>query len=200
MASTGILFRRANKADFIIDPPVDGEMVYAIDTDEFGRLKGSDIIWGNFEVKPQKINVSIDTNGTGDNSQEFTIAEIPTNSTRLSYDFIMIRGWRKDHADGKIDSQSGRVIIPAMDDTFQSLDKKIRFIGGAYSDDKMQFRMSIELNATLDKYLIKLRQFTVYETGEYIDADDYFIIDGWIEYSQEPNTYGLTTNAFTPGG
>ena len=45
MAQTGILQRRGLKADLITNPPIDGEIVYATDTDEHGWVKNGVLYW-----------------------------------------------------------------------------------------------------------------------------------------------------------
>jgi len=52
MALTGIIQRRNLKLVLTGTPPIEGEIVYATDTDEFGWLaaNGVDIIWTNFET------------------------------------------------------------------------------------------------------------------------------------------------------
>lgn len=42
---TGILLRKNTKAFFTSNPPLEGELVYAEDTDEIGSLSGTEVIW-----------------------------------------------------------------------------------------------------------------------------------------------------------
>jgi len=56
MADTGILFRRGLKLNLIVDPPLVGEIVYAIDTNEHGWLEvdtngDAQLKWGNLVNK-----------------------------------------------------------------------------------------------------------------------------------------------------
>jgi len=65
MASTGILFRRAIKAELELNPPVIGEVVYALDTDEYGRLKDGNIIWTKlFEYQEFDVELNLGNNYT----------------------------------------------------------------------------------------------------------------------------------------
>lgn len=45
MANTGILYRRNSKANLIADPPILGEIVFAIDTEEYGALVNNQLMW-----------------------------------------------------------------------------------------------------------------------------------------------------------
>lgn len=47
MASTGIIFRRDTKANLLLNPPVQGEIVFAVDTNEFGTLLEGSVIWND---------------------------------------------------------------------------------------------------------------------------------------------------------
>jgi len=45
MAITGIILRRNTKEYLINNPPVIGEIVFAIDTEEYGALENNILIW-----------------------------------------------------------------------------------------------------------------------------------------------------------
>ena len=45
MALTGILFRRDTKANLKLEQPIEGEVVYATDTKEYGATVGNSLIW-----------------------------------------------------------------------------------------------------------------------------------------------------------
>ena len=53
MADTGIIYRRDSKARLSAEPPLDGEVVYATDTQEYGALVGNVIVW-----RPHKNNIT----------------------------------------------------------------------------------------------------------------------------------------------
>jgi len=48
MASTGIIQRRDLKLNLISDPPLIGEIVFALDTKEFGTIIDGTLTWRNF--------------------------------------------------------------------------------------------------------------------------------------------------------
>lgn len=50
MASTGILQRRDIKANLLANPPIDGEIVYATDTDEHGFVNGGVLYWKKMDM------------------------------------------------------------------------------------------------------------------------------------------------------
>jgi hypothetical protein len=52
MATTGIFLRRDTKANLIIDPPLVGEIVFALDTSEYGVLHNTEVIWRNTFAGP----------------------------------------------------------------------------------------------------------------------------------------------------
>ena len=52
MALTGILFRRDTKAALINNPPVDGEVVLATDTNEYGATLNGELIWREMFTGP----------------------------------------------------------------------------------------------------------------------------------------------------
>jgi len=77
MALTGIIQRRDVKLVLTGTPPIEGEIVYATDTDEFGWLasNGVDIIWTNFET-PNSIdwgNINGDINLQADLQAELNL-------------------------------------------------------------------------------------------------------------------------------
>lgn len=45
MADTGIFFRRATKENLLLEPPAAGEIVFAIDTEEFGSFVNGQVQW-----------------------------------------------------------------------------------------------------------------------------------------------------------
>ena len=49
MASTGIIQRRRSKLDLIADPPIEGELVFAMDSLELGMMLEGQVIWRKFE-------------------------------------------------------------------------------------------------------------------------------------------------------
>jgi len=63
MAQTGILQRRDIKANLIANPPIDGEIVYATDTDEHGFVNNGTLYWKKFDML-QPI-VTVDAPPTG---------------------------------------------------------------------------------------------------------------------------------------
>jgi len=48
MALTGVIQRRNSKAFLIQNPPRVGEIVYSLDTDEYGSLQNGSLIWRKF--------------------------------------------------------------------------------------------------------------------------------------------------------
>jgi len=56
MASTGIIQRRYAKHELIANPPLVGEVVFALDTEEFGTLINGDIVWKAFEDIIKSVN------------------------------------------------------------------------------------------------------------------------------------------------
>ena len=64
--STGILLRRNTKANLIAVPPVEGEQVFALDTQEIGMLKNNVLTWSEFDKAPVVTN----TTTGGDNTVE----------------------------------------------------------------------------------------------------------------------------------
>jgi len=61
MALTGVIQRRGPKASLIQNPPRVGEIVYSLDTDEYGSLQYGSLIWRKFNE-----NVSSVAGKTGD--------------------------------------------------------------------------------------------------------------------------------------
>lgn len=45
MAETGIIYRRDSKANLILDPPIIGEVVFALDTEEYGAIEAGGLVW-----------------------------------------------------------------------------------------------------------------------------------------------------------
>ena len=68
MATTGIIQRRDIKSKLILDPPLIGEIVYAIDTQEFGTIIDSTLVWRKW-VNPDLTPV-ISTTNPGVNDDE----------------------------------------------------------------------------------------------------------------------------------
>jgi len=66
--SKGILLRRATKAILIDTPPIEGEQVFALDTQEIGMLKNGVLTWSEFDKAP------IITNNT---TAASSVVEIP---------------------------------------------------------------------------------------------------------------------------
>jgi len=56
MASTGIIQRRYAKHELIANPPLVGELVFAIDTQEFGTLINQKIVWRTFKDSVESVN------------------------------------------------------------------------------------------------------------------------------------------------
>jgi len=56
MATTGIIQRRGFKSSLIANPPLTGEIVYALDTEEFGTIKNGVLIWRKFESSIISVN------------------------------------------------------------------------------------------------------------------------------------------------
>jgi len=56
MASTGIIQRRYLKHELIASPPLVGEVVFALDTEEFGTLINNDIVWRKFDDVVKSVN------------------------------------------------------------------------------------------------------------------------------------------------
>ncbi len=56
MANTGVVHRRALKHNLISLPPFRGEVVYAIDTDEYGTLVNGILTWKKFIDEVQSVN------------------------------------------------------------------------------------------------------------------------------------------------
>ncbi len=56
MASTGIIQRRYNKHELIANPPLIGEIVFALDTEEFGTIINGEIVWKSFEDLVKSVN------------------------------------------------------------------------------------------------------------------------------------------------
>ncbi len=66
--NTGILFRRANKAELELNPPVEGKMIYALDTDEFGRFKDNNVVWSSMSdaaIRKYIFDFNIEAGGSG---------------------------------------------------------------------------------------------------------------------------------------
>jgi hypothetical protein len=59
MASTGIIQRRYLKHELIASPPLVGEVVFALDTEEFGTLINGDIVWKKFDDIIKSVNGKI---------------------------------------------------------------------------------------------------------------------------------------------
>ena len=49
MASVGIIQRRDTKYNLVKSKPLIGEIVFAIDTEEYGTLVSGQLIWKKFE-------------------------------------------------------------------------------------------------------------------------------------------------------
>ena len=65
MASTGIIFRRGLKTAFLSNPPILGEIVFAIDTREHGMLDANNIVaWRKLEKLNAGPKGADGTNGT----------------------------------------------------------------------------------------------------------------------------------------
>ena len=94
MASSGILFRRADKNILISQPPLEGEMVFAIDTQEIGFLENGSLIWKKFSdisnlnsldlsdyLKNDKLNIP---NGiaTLDSNRKLLNSQIPLDTLK----------------------------------------------------------------------------------------------------------------------
>ena len=58
MADTGILQRRDIKANLILNPPIDGEIVYATDTDEHGWVSNSVLYWKQLDLVQPIVQVA----------------------------------------------------------------------------------------------------------------------------------------------
>ena len=56
MATTGIIQRRDVKANLIADPPLVGEIVFALDTYEFGTMIGGTLVWRSFSDIISSVN------------------------------------------------------------------------------------------------------------------------------------------------
>ena len=63
MAQTGILQRRDIKANLIANPPIDGEIVYATDTDEHGFVNNGTLYWKKFDMLQPIVTVSAPPTG-----------------------------------------------------------------------------------------------------------------------------------------
>lgn len=73
MANTGILYRRNTKSQLISEPPVAGEIVFALDTEEYGAIESSSLVW--------RKHISTASSGSWDD-----LADIPTIQTRITGD------------------------------------------------------------------------------------------------------------------
>ena len=59
MADTGIIQRRKSKAELIADPPIEGEIVFALDTFEFGTVIDGLLVWRKFDYLVKSVSGKI---------------------------------------------------------------------------------------------------------------------------------------------
>jgi len=93
MAKAGILFRRALKEKLIMSPPLVGELVYAIDTNEHGWLNAEGVLkWGTFvEYKTPTLSIA---------AKQFFIENLPPAGSIVYASDTGEHGWLD--GDGKL--------------------------------------------------------------------------------------------------
>ena len=137
MAATGIIQRRDTKLNLIADPPLIGEIVFATDTEEFGTIIGSVLVWRKFEDLVQKVNgqtgiVTIDLLSLGIPNVENT-ADIDKPVSTATHNEIItaIAGvpqsdWNELDALNKAYIQNKPTNITLQGNTFNSADELVQ--------------------------------------------------------------------------
>ena len=133
MATTGIIQRRDVKANLIADPPLVGEIVFAVDTYEFGTMINGTLTWRSFTDIISSVNghtgvVVLDKNDISldqvDNTAD--IDKPVSTATQNAIDNVPQSDWNETDNTNKAYIQNKPINITTQGNTFNNADELLK--------------------------------------------------------------------------